>query len=118
MYSLFDICKIKKDFMSLVYTYSYSLLPTLIWFTTTSILYLLIPPPRSLSLLGKGFSIFFISFSLTILFWKLMLTYLALRFSLKISFYRIIYFMILYLCWFLPYSLILYNLKIFKVPFI
>ncbi|MFA6532735.1 MAG: hypothetical protein WCT22_01930 [Patescibacteria group bacterium] len=112
--------KNKKEitFRSFLLTFSYSLLPTLVWFLTTSILYIFITPPRSFSILGKGFSIFFTAYSLSILIWKLILTYLAIRFSSKQNFFRIIYMMILYLIWFVPYSILLYHFRFFRIPFI
>lgn len=112
--------KNKKEvtFRGFFFTFSYSLLPTLIWFLTTSILYIFITPPRSFSILGKGFSIFFITYSISILIWKLILMYLAIRFSSKQNFFRIIYMMIFYLMWFTPYSILLYYFRLFRVPFI
>jgi hypothetical protein len=39
---------------SFIFTLSYSLFPTLIWFTTNSILYRFLPPPRTIiSLAGE-----------------------------------------------------------------
>ncbi len=108
----------KVNFRSFVFTFSYSLFPTLIWFISNSILYVLLPPPRTLSLLGKGFSIFFIAYSISLLVWKLILFYLSIRFSTKTNFYRIIYWMILFFVWFIPYSIFLYHFKIFRIPFI
>ena len=108
----------KNKFSSFIFTMSYSLLPTLIWFASNSLLYVFIPPPRSISILGKGFSIFFISYSISLLAWKIILMYLALRFSTKLGFYRIVYMMLLFLLWFLPYSILLYHLRIFRIPFI
>lgn len=105
-------------FFSFIFTFSYSLFPTLIWFLSTSILYVFLPPPRTISLLGKAFSIFFVAFSLSLLVWKLILFYLSVRFSSKQNFYRILYMIILYLVWFIPYSIFLYYLKIFRIPFI
>jgi hypothetical protein len=97
---------------------SYSLFPTLIWFTTNSVLYRFLPPPRTISILGKAFSVLFLSFSISLLVWKLILVYLAIRFSSKLNFYNIVYIILLYLCIFIPYSLLLYHLKIFRIPFI
>jgi len=108
----------KIKYSSFLSTLSYSLIPTLIWFLATSVFYILLPPPRTLSFLGKGFSIFFITFSLSLLVWKLILFYLSLRFSSKLGFYRIMYMIFLYLVWFLPYSILLYYLRLFRVPFI
>jgi hypothetical protein len=108
--------KIKKR--ALFFTFSYSLLPTLIWFFTTLFFYFILPPPRTFSLAGKIFSIFFITFSLTVFFWKLILFYLAIRFSTGLSFFKIIYLIFLFFVWYTPYSVLLYYLKIFRVPFI
>lgn len=103
---------------SFIFTLSYSLFPTLIWFVSNSILYVVFPPPRFPSLLGKGFSIFFVTFSISLLVWKLIIFYLSLRFSTKSNFFRIIYLIVLYLVWFIPYSIFLYHFKIFRIPFI
>jgi len=112
----------KKDsgtsFKSLLFSLSYSLFPTLIWFESVSLLYLILPPPRTTSILGISFSIFFIAYSLSLLFWKLILVFLAIRFSLRLSFYQILYLWFLYLLWFIPYSILLYQAKLFRLPFI
>lgn len=117
-YYLAQFFKIQRRFSSLLFTFSYGLLPTLIWFLVTSLSYFFLPPPRTHSFFGLSFSYFFIVFSLIILSWKIILFYLSLRFSLKLSFYKVLYFMILYLSWFLPLSFSLYYLKIFRIPFI
>jgi hypothetical protein len=117
-YYLAFIQKKKPDLKSLLFTFSYSLLPTFLWFVTTSLLYYLLPPPRTASILGQGFSFIFITFSLAILLWKMILLYLSVRFSLKTDFYLTIFYILLFLLWFLPYSYGLYYLKIFRIPFI
>ena len=117
-YFLSKVFEKKLNWKSFVFTFSYSLFPTLIWFLSTSILYILLPPPRTFSLLGKGFSIFFISYSLSLLVWKLILVYLAVRFSSRQTFFRVFYMIILYLIWFIPYSIFLYQFKLFRIPFI
>lgn len=117
-YGLSKIPNNKIRISSLIFTLSYSLIPTLIWFVSSSILYIIVPPPRSISILGKGFSIFFISYSISLLAWKVILIYLALRFSTGFKFFRIAYIMLLFLLWFIPYSIFLYKLKIFRIPFI
>lgn len=106
--------KLKSFFL----TFSYSLFPTLIWFITNSIAYYFLPPPRTMSLMGKSFSIFFIAFSLSLLIWKIILLYLSIRFSSRLTFFKIMFLLILYLCIFFPLSVIFYQLKIFRVPFI
>jgi hypothetical protein len=112
------LTKKKAAFSSFIFTFSYSLFPTLIWFLSTSLLYVFLPPPRTFSLLGRTFSIFFIAYSLSLLIWKLILEYLAIRFSSKQNFLRIFYMIVLYLIWFLPYSVFLYYFSFFRIPFI
>jgi hypothetical protein len=107
-----------RQIKSLIFSLAYSLLPTLIWFFTTSFLYFVLPPPRTYSILGQSFSLVFITFSLILLFWKVVLFYLSLRFSLKLNFYQILYTTILFSIWFWPYSVVLYKLKMFRIPFI
>lgn len=115
---LFSKNKKEVIFSNFLFTFSYSLLPTLVWFLLTSFLFIFIPPPRTFSLLGKGFSIFFITYSSSLLIWKLLLFYLAVRFSSKQNFYKVIYMILLYLLWFTPYSIFLYSFKLFRIPFI
>lgn len=98
--------------------WTYSLLPTLIWFTATSVFYLLLPPPRTTSISGQAFSFFFIAFSSSLFLWKGILYYLTLRFGMRLDFLRILGVnMILFPAGFL-YSLLMYYLGIFRVPFI
>lgn len=101
-----------------ILTFAYTLIPTLIWFLANALLYALLPPPRTMSMLGKAFSIFFITFSASLLIWKIILWYLAIRFSSRIAFYRIIYLMLLYSCILAPYILLMYHFRIFRIPFI
>ncbi|MEK7177313.1 MAG: hypothetical protein AAB705_00625, partial [Patescibacteria group bacterium] len=115
---LFSKNKKEISFSSFIFTFSYSLLPTLIWFLSTSVLFIFLPPPRTFSILGKGFSIFFVAYSLSLLIWKLILGYLAIRFSSKQNFFKILTMAIYYLIWFIPYSIFLYQFKFFRIPFI
>lgn len=117
-YLLSRLSRYKIEGRVFIFTFSYTLFPTLVWFLSTSIFYILAPPPRGFSILGRGFSIFYTAYSISLLAWKLILIYLALRFSTKANFFRIVYFLILYLLWFLPYSILLYHFGIFRVPFI
>ncbi len=103
---------------SIYVLWSYSLIPTLVWFIITSLLYLLIPPPRTLSITGKVFSVVFIAFSLAVLLWKLILFYLTVRFSLKADLKKILLITIIILPLVIIYTLISYQLKIFRIPFI
>lgn len=99
-------------------TWSYTLLPTLIWFYSTLLFYFLIPPPRTTSILGKSFSIFYIAFSGSLLVWKLILMYLSIRFSLRVHLYRVIYYLLLYFALSIPLWILLYKSGISRIPFV
>lgn len=96
----------------------YTLVPTLLWFFITSILYILLPPPRTMTFWGKLYSVVFVAFSIAVLFWKIILYYLTLRFSLKLDLARIIQISILVIPTVLIYSLLMYEWGIFRIPFI
>jgi hypothetical protein len=108
----------KITFRSLIFTLTYSLLPTIIWFFSNSLFYYFLPPPRRFTLGGKFFSVFFIAFSISLIVWKAILFFLSIRFASKQETYRVFYLILLYLCLFAPFSILLYQLKIFRIPFI
>ncbi len=101
-----------------IFTYVYTLIPTTVWFFVTSSLYLIIPPPRTFSFQGTSFSIAYMTFSLCMLCWKVILVYLAVRFASKLAFYRIVYALLLYGAVFTPYMVFLYHMQYFRIPFI
>lgn len=98
--------------------WSYSLLPTVFWFFLTSLLYIVVPPPRTFSLPGKIFTIFFTAASITLAIWKAILYYLTLRFGLKFDLARIIITTIFIVPLMILYSLKMYQWGIFRIPFI
>ena len=104
-----------RPFMML---FSYALIPTLMWFIINSWLFVLLPPPRTLSMLGKGFSILYMSFSVALLAWKMILMYLAIRYATGFQFFRIVYSLFIYLAIIIPYWLLLYSFGLFRVPFL
>lgn len=112
--------KLTKDisFEKITVLWSYSLLPTLIWFFSVSILYKFLPPPRTLSLGGQGFSVFFIAFSISLLAWKIILYYLTLRFGLRVSLKKILDISVILVPLMGVYALGMYYLGIFRIPFI
>lgn len=99
-------------------TWTYTLFPTIIWFYTTLLFYLVLPPPRTTSFMGMIFSIFYIGFSISLLAWKLILVYLSIRFSLKAHIYRVFYYFLLYITLSIPIWIILYRMGISRVPFV
>ncbi len=98
--------------------WGYSLVPTVLWFFVTSLLYVLLPPPRSPSIQGILFSVFFLVFSVTLFLWKATITYLSLRFGLKVDLGKILIVLALSLPVLGGYSYGMYRLGIFKIPFI
>lgn len=102
--------------VSAINLFTYSLAPTLIWFYLNSALYKFLPPPRTESILGISFSIFFITITLILLFYKIILLYLAVRYTTGCNFFTIIYLISLYMILILPYILALYIFNFFKIP--
>lgn len=98
--------------------WGYSLIPTLLWFWMTSVLYIIVPPPRTTSVLGVAFSIVYLLLSATLLFWKITLSYLALRFGLRLDLTKILLINLIILPLIGLYSIEMYRLGIFRVPFI
>lgn len=110
----------RKDirFDSALMLFGYTMLPTLIWFATNALLYVVLPPPRTFSLLGASFSIVFIAFSISLLLWKIILLYLAARFTIRQGFYRVMYTIVLYGACVTAVAYVTYGLGWAKVPFI
>lgn len=98
--------------------WGYSLIPTVIWFFVTSVLYVLLPPPRTTSIRGVIFSVLFLVFSITLFLWKTTIAYLSLRFGLRLGLGKIL----VVLAGALPilglYSYSMYRVGIFKIPFL
>lgn len=119
--SLFLLGKLvggKGNIQSVFTLWSYTLLPTLVWFFTTSFLYIILPPPRTTSLSGKVYSVVFFSFSLALFFWKVILYYLTLRFGLRIDLFRILFISLVIVLEMVLFSLFMYRLAIFRIPFL
>lgn len=117
--ALFNYIYHKKiELKPFLFLFSYALLPTIIWFYLNTFLFVTLPPPRHITFLGKLFSITFITLSVSILAWKVILWYLAVRYSTKLQFYEILYITIIYLSLTIPYSMLLYHFGLFRIPFI
>lgn len=102
----------------LMLAWAYTLVPTWIWFFITSLLYVILPPPRTTSGWGMAFSIVYLVFSVSLFFWKIILGYLTLRFSLRLDLVRITGAGLLAV---IPVGLVgwwLIRAGIFRVPFI
>ncbi len=101
-----------------IFTLAYAMIPTILWLAINSSLYIMLPPPRTISLLGKAFSIIYISFSIAFFAWKIILEYLAVRFASKMPFYQIMYSLLLYLVVLGPYFFWMYAMNFFRMPII
>lgn len=112
------LIKANTQLLTIFILWAYSLLPTIIWFFFTSFMFLLLPPPRTLSIWGKLYSVFFIAFSFALLFWKIILYYLTLRFALRLDLFRIIFVSMILTPVFVGYSVLMYRLGIFRIPFV
>lgn len=102
----------------LLLAWSYTLVPTVCWFLATSLLYLLLPPPRTTSALGITFSLLFLVFSATLLWWKVTLSYLTIRFGLKLSFGKSILVALMCAPGVFVWAWLMYLIGVFKVPFL
>jgi len=108
----------KGNWRGFAVAWGYTLMPTLLWFLGTSLLYVFIPPPRTTSILGFTFSIIFLLFSATLLFWKVTLSYLSLRFGLRLDLGKLVLICSIVLPMLAIYSFGMYKVGIFRVPFI
>lgn len=98
--------------------WAYTLIPTVVWFLATSLLYVILPPPRTTAPLGILFSLLFLIFSATLFFWKITLAYLTLRFGLRLDLLRILAVWAISLPIIGVYSFGMYKAGVFKVPFL
>lgn len=107
-----------NDFLGVFSLWAFSLIPTYLWFFTTAILYVILPPPRTTSIYGYSLSVLFIAYSISLLWWKIILYYLTLRHACKLSLQNIA--KASFILWPLGviYSFLTYKLGVFKIPFI
>ncbi|MBI5614575.1 YIP1 family protein [Candidatus Gottesmanbacteria bacterium] len=108
----------KGTVRSLLVSWGYTLVPTLVWFLVTSILYVVLPPPRTNGVLGIGFSFVYLCFSAAVFLWKGTLVYLSLRFGMRLTLPKILLVLAVFLPLALVYSVFMYRFGIFRVPFL
>lgn len=108
----------RGSFRGFAVAWAYTLIPTVVWFWATSLLYVFIPPPRTASTLGIAFSIIYLVFSTMLLLWKCTLAYLSLRFGLRLNFQKILVVVMLALPLAGLYGGIMYYLRVFRIPFL
>lgn len=98
--------------------WSFSYIPTIIWFSIISFLFFIFPPPRSQTMQGYLLSGLIIVFSIALFYWKLLLYYLTLRVGFKMRLRQIIAVSGVFFPVVAGYSYLLYKAGIFKIPFI
>lgn len=108
----------KGEYKQFFLAWAYTLVPTLCWFFLTSVLYIVIPPPRTTHPAGIAFSLVFLTLSGVFFFWKIILSYLSLRFGLKLDLIRIFGILLVSAPIIGIYSIGMYRLGIFRVPFL
>ncbi len=106
-----------QRFNAYLRTWTYTLFPTLLWFYSNLMLYVVLPPPRTMSILGRSFSVIYLAYSVSLGVWKMMLIYLSVRFSSRTPVTRVMYYFLLYLVVFAPFWIFLYKLGISRIPF-
>lgn len=102
----------------LVVLFTYTLLPTIIWFLVSRAVAIVLPPPRTTSMLGVTFSILYIAFSLSLLIWKAILFYLAARYSLRQHFFLVMYTIVLYIPLAVTMAYVSYVMGVARIPFL
>jgi len=112
------LCGAEGKLQGFMLGWAYSLVPTLVWFLMTSLLYVALPPPRTTSAPGVIFSIVYLLISATLFFWKIILAFLSLRFGLRLEIGKIIGVSAIVLPILGLYSFGMYRLGIFRIPFI
>lgn len=108
----------KGSLKGLYYLWAFSLLPTLSWFLISTVFYVLVPPPRTLSIRGIVFSYLFVAFSVGCFYWKGILYYLTLRAGMRIGAGKIILVSVIFLPLLMLYAFFSYRFGVFNVPFI
>lgn len=109
-------CGGKGKLKEVASSWAFSYLPTLFWFFSTTLLYVLLPPPRTESMLGKMFTLVYLAFSLSLIFWKIILYYLTLRFSLRMNLWQIVRATMVIAPALFLYFLVLNRLGFYKIP--
>jgi hypothetical protein len=112
------ILRSSGTFRSVVISWAHTLYPTVAWFFMTSLLFVILPPPRTARLEGLAFSFLYIVISTALLSWKVILGYLTLRFSLRFGIGKILLVTILVGPFIALYYYFMYKIGIFRIPFL
>ena len=101
-----------------MHAWGYTLVPTVVWFLTTSLLSVALPPPRTTRMEGIVFSLIYLVFSAVLFYWKLTLGYLTVRFGMRLDMLRIVRVGFVLALFIGIYSYCMYRLSVFTIPFV
>ncbi len=107
----------KGQIQSVFSVWSFSYIPTILWFFITTVSYVILPPPRTQSFAGQLFSVFYLFLSLGLLSWKVLLYFLTLRHAMRLTLWQTM--RTTFVLWplYMAYFLFLNRMEIFKIPF-
>lgn len=106
------------SFKRFLIAWGYTLIPTVLWFLMTSVLYVVLPPPRTERLAGIAFSVLYIVMSTALLLWKIILAYLSVRFVMRLPLWRIVIAFAMAGPFIALYGAATYAMRIFRIPFL
>jgi len=106
------------SFITLSSTWSYTYIPTIIWFLATQSAYLIIPPPRSASIPGILFTILYLAFSISLLTWKILLLWLTFQVTAQLKPLLAIISTIITTIVVIVYSYFLFRTHLWGIPFL
>lgn len=100
------------------FSWAHTLYPTVMWFFMTSLLFVILPPPRTTRIEGIAFSFLYIVISTAVLSWKVILSYLSIRFSLRFGIGKILLVTVVVGPFIALYYYFMYKAGIFRIPFL
>lgn len=108
----------KLYFRELFNVWSFSYLPTILWFWITFFLFFILPPPRNHDFFGFIFSLIYLFFSLFCLYLKIICLFVVFKYVVKLSLIKTIIFMLAVWGIVALMGINLYRLHFFRIPFI
>jgi len=108
----------KKGFIRVFKVWIYSYLPTFLWFLFTAGMFVLLPPPRQMTIKGLGFSFLFLVISSGLLIWKMMLYLVTLKIGLEMNQKQIFWSTVILIPCLFIFAQIMYWMNLFNVPYI
>lgn len=108
----------KISFHELFNVWSFSYLPTILWFIVTFILFFIFPPPHQNNFFGFLFSLIYLLFSLFCLYLKIICLFIVFKYIVKLGLIKTIISMLVVWGVVVVMGVFLYKLHFFRIPFI